>query len=141
MAEERRRRAYDATKISDIKADASPDVYHINTGWPLRQVIDYLASHKVGLVIVVGADGALEGVISERDIIRAIYEHGGEALDVAVDAYMARDVYTCTSDDLARDVATVMAERKFRHAPIVNDGYLAGMVSATDLVRFFAPRM
>lgn len=141
MAEERRRRAYDATKISDIKADSSPDVYHINTGWPLRQVIDYLASRKIGLVIVVGTDGALEGVISERDIIRAIYEHGGDALDVAVDAYMARDVYTCTSNDLARDVATVMAERKFRHAPIVDDGYLSGMVSATDLVRFFAPRM
>ncbi len=141
MAEERRRRAYDATKISDIKSGASPDVYHIGTGWPLRKVIDFLAQHRVGLVIVIGPEGTLEGVISERDIVRAIYEHGGDALDVAVDAYMSRDVYTCSSDDLARDVAHVMASKGYRHAPIVDDGYMAGMVSASDLVRYFADRM
>ena len=87
-----------------------------------------------------GADGGLAGVISERDVIRAIYEHGNDALNMPTDAFIVRDVHTCKNEDRAVDIAKVMAERRIRHVPIFDDGYLAGMVSATDIVKHYASK-
>ena len=133
--------AGDATTIRELKGGKQEDVLYVDSGRPLREVIDYLAQKHIGLALVIAADGDLAGVISERDAIRALYEHGGQALDLRVDMFMVRDVVTCAADDRVVDVARVMAERKFRHMPVVDDGYLAGMVSATDLVRYFAARL
>jgi len=140
MAEERRRRAYDDTLVKDVKGINEDFVLHIPAGKPLRHAADYLAEHRIGLTLVIGADGALAGVISERDIIRALYEHGNDALNMPVDAYMALDVLTCSDNDRVADVAMLMSEKHIRHLPIVEDGYLAGMISATDLVRHYASK-
>ena len=94
----------------------------------------------IGLTLVIASDGALAGVISERDVVRALYEHGNHALNMPVDMFMARDVLTCSDQDKVEDVARLMAEKHIRHLPIVEDGYLAGMISATDLVRHFASK-
>jgi len=140
MNQENRRRAYDDTLVSDVKGRSEESIYHVKAGRPLREAVDYLAEKKIGLVLVIGEDGGLAGVISERDVIRAIYEHGNDALNMPTDAFMARDVHTCKNDDRAVDIAKVMAEHHIRHVPIVDDGFLAGMVSATDIVRHFASK-
>ncbi len=140
MTEQRRRRAYDDSLIRDIKGFNAIGVLHTPSGRPLREAVDYLASKRIGLTMVTNADGALAGVISERDVIRALYEHGNDALNMPVDMFMVRDVITCSETDRAVDVAKIMAERHIRHLPIVDDGYLSGMVSATDLVKHYASK-
>jgi len=140
MAEEKRRRAYDDTLVKDVKGVNEDFVLHVPAGRPLREAVDFLADHKIGLTMVIASDGALAGVISERDVVRAIYEHGNHALNMPVDMFMAREVITCSDTDRAVDVARIMAERHFRHLPIVDNGFLAGMISATDLVRHFASK-
>lgn len=138
MTEDQRRRAYDDLRIRDIKGDRPQSVMHIRPGQQLRAAIDYLAQKKIGLALVVDSDGTLAGVISERDVIRAVYEHGSDALGMAIAAFMIKDVFTCRADDRIVDVAKTMTERHIRHLPIVDDGYLAGMLSASDLVGHFA---
>lgn len=138
MTDERRRRAYDDVRIRHIKNGRPEALLHIRPGQMLRDAIDYLAQKKVGLALVVDAGGSLAGVISERDVIRAIYEHGGDALGMPIATFMIKDVFTCGADDRIVDVAKTMTERHFRHMPIVDEGYLAGMLSASDLVGYFA---
>ncbi|MGJ3260197.1 MAG: CBS domain-containing protein [Rhodospirillales bacterium] len=138
MADERNRRAYDDTSVKDVKGVNEDFVLHTPAGRPLREAVDFLAEHKIGLTLVIASDGALAGVISERDVVRALYEHGNHALNMPVDMFMARDVLTCSDQDRAVDVARLMSDKHIRHLPIVEDGYLAGMISATDLVRHFA---
>lgn len=140
MTQEKRRRAYDDTTVNDVKGRNADGIFHVKAGRPLREAVDYLAEKNIGLVLIIGADGGLAGVISERDVIRAIYEHGNDALNMPTDAFMVRDVHTCKNEDRAVDIAKVMAERRIRHVPIVDDGYLAGMVSATDIVKHYASK-
>jgi CBS domain-containing protein len=135
-----RRRAYDDTPIREIKGVNEDFILHIPAGRPLREAVDFLAQHRIGLTLVIASDGGLAGVISERDVIRALYEHGNDALVIAVDKFMTRDVITCTDDDRAIDVARLMSEHHIRHMPIIEGSYLAGMVSATDMVRHFASK-
>lgn len=128
-----------AKTIRDIIPDDSAPVKFINSGSPLRQTIDYLAEKKIGCALVVDAEGGLAGVISERDVVRAIYEHGGDALDYATDSYMAKNVITCSIDDDVATVARLMSSHNFRHLPIIDDGYLSGMISMRDLMDALTP--
>lgn len=123
-----------ATKIRDIKKGAISEVKYVHGGDPLRKTIDFLAEHKIGVALVVDGEGGLSGVISERDVIRAIYEHGGDALDYSTASYMIKQVITCSMDDDLLSVAQSMSTHHFRHLPIVDDGFLAGMISASDLM-------
>ncbi len=140
MDADQRRRAYDDTFVKDIKGVNEDFVLHVPAGRPLREAVDFLAEHRIGLTMVIAADGALAGVISERDVVRALYEHGNHALNMPVDMFISRDVLTCSDQDSVIDVAKLMAEKHIRHLPIVEDGYLAGMISASDLVRHFASK-
>lgn len=140
MSEQQRRRSYDETVIGDVKGVNEDFVLHMSAGRPLREAVDFLAQHRIGLTLVIAADGGLAGVISERDVIRALYEHGNDAMGIPVDQFMTREVMTCTDDDRVVDVAKLMSEHHICHMPIVEGSFLAGMVSATDIVRHFASR-
>lgn len=131
------KRASDTTLVRDVKSTHSDQVLYVMDTWPLRRTIDYLAQHNIGLALVVDADERLAGVVSERDVVRAIYEHGRDAMDMRTASFMSPDVYTCDGDDTVMSVALEMVSRGFRHMPVVDDGYLAGMISATDLIRCF----
>lgn len=130
-------RSAEKTLVRDVKSAQPDQVLYVVDSWPLRRTVDYLAQHRIGLAMVIDGDERLAGVISERDVVRAVYEHGGDALDMRTSAFMSPEVHTCNAGDTVMSVAVVMAARGFRHVPVVDDGYLAGMVSATDLVRFF----
>jgi len=127
-------------RIRDIKGEGQGDgtLLYISSTDNIKHACDFLAERRIGLVLVCDADGTLAGVLSERDVISAIAEHGAAALQTAVEIFITRDVFTCKSEDRVSDVAKVMSERRFRHVPIVDDGTLKGMVSATDIVNYFA---
>jgi CBS domain-containing protein len=86
--------------------------------------------------LVVSSDGShVDGIISERDIVHALADHGGALLTLRIEALMTRRVQTCTPDDTVGDLMERMTQSRFRHLPVVKDGVLCGLVSIGDLVK------
>jgi CBS domain-containing protein len=84
---------------------------------------------------VVSADGsAVDGIVSERDVVRRLHEDEG-VLDAAVSTIMSAEVQTCEKDATVNELMSIMTERRFRHVPVVEDGRLTGIVSIGDVVK------
>jgi CBS domain-containing protein len=84
---------------------------------------------------ILGADHRVIGILSERDIVRALAEHGPTALNEPVGQVMTRDVKTCSEDDTIEGLMGRMTTEKFRHMPVVEQGKLIGIVSIGDVVK------
>ena len=100
----------------------------------LREVCDTLATHKIGAVVLIDAHGRIAGILSERDIVRALAADGAGALDRTADAYMSAKVVTCTEAETIDQVLGRMTTGRFRHMPVVRDERLLGLVSIGDVV-------
>jgi CBS domain-containing protein len=101
----------------------------------LEEAARMLAERRIGAVLVTGADGSLKGILSERDIVRAVAREGGAALMHSVSQHMTANVVTCEETDLISDVMEEMTRGRFRHLPVINGGKLAGMISIGDVVK------
>lgn len=100
----------------------------------VRELLGVLAEHNIGACIVSGDGDALEGIVSERDVVRRLHADP-EALEHPVAGIMTTAVTTCTEDDTVDEVMAMMTEHRIRHVPVVVDGELVGMVSIGDLVK------
>jgi CBS domain-containing protein len=101
----------------------------------VRELLDLLAEHRIGAAVVT-REGAIAGIVSERDVVRNLGEHGGGLLDLAVSEIMTAEVVTCRRDATVEDLARTMTERRIRHVPVVDDGgALIGIVSIGDVVK------
>jgi CBS domain-containing protein len=85
--------------------------------------------------VILGADHRIVGILSERDIVRALAEHGPAALHEPVGQVMTRDVKTCSEADTIESLMGSMTMGKFRHMPVVEQGQLIGIVSIGDVVK------
>jgi CBS domain-containing protein len=121
-------------KLAAVLAAKGPRVFTIDPASSVRGAVARLAENNIGALIVLDAAGAPVGIISERDIIRAL-ARGGEVLDARVDELMSSPVVTGTSNDDLEGVLRTMTSRRFRHLPVVDDGELVGMVTIADLVK------
>ncbi len=101
----------------------------------LQEVAKRLTQRRIGALVVVGARGEIEGIISERDIIRALSEAGGSCLQRPVAETMTRQVVTCQETDTLDELMAMMTQRRFRHLPVVTDGDLVGIISIGDVVK------
>ena len=101
----------------------------------LQEVAKRLTQKRIGALVVVGARGDIEGIISERDIIRALSEAGGSCLQRPVAEIMTRQVVTCQETDTLDELMAMMTQRRFRHLPVVTDGDLVGIISIGDVVK------
>lgn len=101
----------------------------------LLEVAQRLALKRIGAIVVVDALGELAGIISERDIIRALAEVGPECLSQPVANTMTRQVVTCQETDTLDELMAMMTARRFRHLPVVTDGALVGIISIGDVVK------
>lgn len=100
----------------------------------ISEVLAALAQFSVG-ALVVSTDGiSVEGIISERDVVRALAAHGRDAVDRDAAAVMTRDVVTCSENATIEQLMTEMTERRFRHVPVTEEGRLIGIVSIGDVV-------
>ena len=95
-----------------------------------------LAEKGIGAVLVTDGHGAILGIISERDIVRAMAQHGAAALEHPVSQHMTRKVITCTAAMELNEVMEIMTAGKFRHVPVLKDGRLDGMISIGDVVKY-----
>lgn len=122
-------------RIGDVlQAKASHEVITINPAASVRELIALLAEHNVGALIV-STDGAtLEGIVSERDVVRRL--HGDDAvLDGPVSAIMTSVVETCDEHTLLDDLMKQMTDRRVRHVPVLREGAIAGIISIGDVVK------
>ena len=121
-------------KISDILAGKGSDTVTIPQDATIRELVAALVENRIGAVVV--AEGAdVVGIVSERDIVRALDQRGTDALDAQVRDLMTVDVATCTPDDEVDRIAETMTERRIRHMPVLVDGRLQGLVSIGDVVK------
>jgi CBS domain-containing protein len=101
----------------------------------LFEVAQKLAEKRIGAILVVGAAGEIAGIVSERDIIRALSVRGPDCLTEPVSESMTKQVVTCEEADTLDQLMALMTARRFRHLPVVADGALVGIVSIGDVVK------
>ena len=121
--------------VKAILAAKGGDIFSIEPTADLAAAAKLLSTHRIGAVIIRGAGGRLAGILSERDIVRAVSERGLEALSVSVGQMMTRNVTTCSENDSIADLMERMTSGKFRHMPVLRDGQLIGIVSIGDVVK------
>jgi CBS domain-containing protein len=122
-------------KVKDILAGKGTDVIGIEPTATLQSAATLLAQKKIGAVVIRGAGGRLAGILSERDIVRAVAKQGPAALDLPVGQAMTREVITCAEDDTCAELMERMTSGKFRHLPVLRDNALVGLISIGDVVK------
>jgi CBS domain-containing protein len=101
----------------------------------LGEAVKTLAAHRIGAIVVTGADHRIVGILSERDIVRVLAEKGPSALNAPIAEAMTRKVTTCGAGDTVSELMERMTEGKFRHLPVVEQGRLTGIISIGDIVK------
>jgi CBS domain-containing protein len=101
----------------------------------LLEVADKLAAKRIGAILIVGTHGEIAGIVSERDIIRALSVRGPDCLTEPVSETMTKHVVTCDETDTLDELMAMMTARRFRHLPVTADGALVGIISIGDVVK------
>ena len=109
-------------------------IQSVEPGAKLSAAVKVLGERKIGAVLVMSA-GRIEGILSERDIVRVLSERGASVLDEPVSAVMTRKVVTCRPADTVAGIMEVMTIGKFRHLPVVEEGKVVGLISIGDIVK------
>lgn len=123
-------------KISEVIKKKGDRVVTIHPSTTVAEMLGLLDEHRIGALVVSKDDGAtVEGIASERDIVRELHQRGVGVLQDQVHTIMTSDVWTCTSSHDLRDVAVHMTERRIRHVPVVDGGRLVAIVSIGDVVK------
>ncbi len=112
------------------------DVATIAPSASLATAAKVLAERRIGALVVTDAPDRVAGMLSERDIVHALAEHGAVALDERLDRAMTRSVVTCTEAMTVSEIMKRMTDGKFRHVPVVKRGRLVGIVSIGDVVKY-----
>ena len=121
-------------KINDVLRGKGNQVVTISPEATVTELLALLAEHNIGAVVVSTDGSAVNGIVSERDIVR-LWNGTPDAGDVRVSAIMTAEVATCAPDEPIDDLMRLMTDRRIRHVPVVVDGALAGLVSIGDVVK------
>jgi CBS domain-containing protein len=122
-------------RISDVIRVKGEKVVTVPPDFSVERLLAVLAEHKVGAVVVSREGSSVEGIVSERDIVRALAARGAAVLSEPVTAIHTAEVRTVGLEEPLEDVERLMTEHKFRHVPVVVDGRLRGIVSIGDVVK------
>ncbi len=122
-------------QVSHILASKGRAVVTASPHRTLGEIVALLDQKRIGAVVMTGADGAVLGILSERDIVRALARHGEAALGDPASRHMTGRVVTATEDTTVEEAMERMTEGRFRHMPVVADGRLMGLISIGDVVK------
>jgi CBS domain-containing protein len=122
-------------RIADLLRHKGSEVATVPPGVSVAGLLEDLARHNVGAMVVCDETGALVGIVSERDVVRRLHERGAELLRAPVSEIMTTSVVTCEPTEAVDSLASTMTERRIRHMPVVSGGKLVGIVSIGDVVR------
>ena len=121
--------------VSDILAQKGGLVFSVTPGTSVAQLSQQLSTRRIGSMLVLDVEGSVAGIVSERDLVRALASHGAKAMELEARQVMTRDVVTCDPDDSIDQVMQTMTSGRFRHLPVVRHGELLGLVSIGDVVK------
>jgi len=121
--------------IAAILASKGDQVFSVSPDEDAAAIARTLARHRIGAVLVADSDGAVVGIVSERDIVRAMARSEGGTAELSATELMTRDLATVTRRTRVVDALTLMTDRRIRHLPVMEEGTLLGMVSIGDLVK------
>ena len=121
-------------RISDILRGKGDDVVTITPETSVRQLLDVLADHNIGAVVVSRDGVTIQGIVSERDVVRRLTT-GTEVLDHPVSAIMTDQVHTCEPHDTVDELMRLMTQQRVRHVPVLVGERLTGLVSIGDVVK------
>jgi len=122
-------------RISDVLRVKGTQVVTVPPDTTVRRLLAVLAEHQIGAVVVSGDGTSVDGIASERDIVRALAKRGAAVMSEPVTAIYTAEVRTVTPRTSTEDVMRMMTEYRVRHAPVVADGSLRGIVSIGDVVK------
>lgn len=122
-------------QIITILRNKGQGVATIGTGATVKDAVIELARRNVGALVVSPDGRSVEGIISERDVVRALAESGTSLLDRPVGTIMTTEVITASPDTEIESLAVMMTEHRIRHVPVVEQGALTGIVSIGDVVK------
>jgi CBS domain-containing protein len=122
-------------QVKHILREKGRDVVTIASDATLSEAACLLARKRIGAVVVRGVDGTPAGILSERDVVRAVAEASVNALAHSVARHMTRAIETCSESDSVEELMELMTRRRFRHVPVVENERLAGIVSIGDIVK------
>ncbi|BCI54121.1 histidine kinase [Mycolicibacterium litorale] len=121
-------------RIADVLRSKGSAVATITETTTVTGLLAELATHNIGAMVVVGPDGMV-GMVSERDVVRALQARGADLLRRPVSEIMTGVVVTCTPDTPVDDLSALMTNNRVRHVPVLDNGRLAGIVSIGDVVK------
>jgi len=122
-------------KVAEILKQKGQEVISVRPTESIDTLSHRLRLARIGAMVVTGDGGALIGVISERDIVHGLAEHGASCLGLTVADLMTTRLITCTPDDSVTRISRLMTENRIRHLPVVEGAKLAGVVSVGDVVK------
>jgi CBS domain-containing protein len=121
-------------RIADVLKNKGAGVLTVAPDTTVSDLLSGLVTRNVGAMVVVGPDG-LVGIVSERDVVRMLHDHGAAALGRSVADIMTSEVITCTPDDSVDGLSVLMTTHRVRHVPVMDNGHLVGIVSIGDVVK------
>ena len=121
--------------VKSILSGKGNDVVTAEPTATLGEAVNLLAARRIGALVVTGADRRIVGILSERDVVRAIAEKGPAALNAPIAETMTRKVLTCSEAETVSEIMERMTQGKFRHIPVVEQGRLIGIISIGDVVK------
>ncbi len=121
--------------VSSLLRNKEPRIISVSPDTVIGEVAELLRQERIGAVLVLFGENDIAGVLSERDIVRGVAEHGSPCLNLSARDLMTSKVITCSSTDSIDRVMELMTENRFRHLPVSDDGTLIGMISIGDVVK------
>lgn len=121
--------------VASILATKGRDVTTITAAKTIAEAIDILAKRRIGALVVVENGDRIVGIVSERDVVRAVATRGADALAESLSGIMTRNVSTCSDGETIDSVMSQMTRGRFRHLPVAEGGRLTGIVSIGDVVK------
>jgi CBS domain-containing protein len=124
-----------AATVGTILKQKGHVIYSVRPDAEVVEAVALLKAHRIGAVVVLGADGGLVGILSERDVVRKLGDAGPHLLSLPVSDLMTANPVTCQSNERLIEMMHRMTEGRFRHLPVVDDDRLIGLITIGDVVK------
>jgi CBS domain-containing protein len=111
-------------------------VISVQPSTTVLEIAEIISSRRIGAVLVLDPEGNVAGIVSERDVVKALAAHAGKVVDMRADDLMTRKVTTATFKTTVDEAMEIMDAGYFRHLPVMDNGKLAGIISIRDLVKY-----
>lgn len=121
--------------VADILKTKGHEVVTAAARDPVTQALAAMCEHRIGAVLVLNDGNEIAGILSERDLVRAMHRFGRDVFDKTVGELMTAPVVTCSPRDPVAAIMGMMTAQRFRHVPVVEQGRLLGLISIGDVVK------